>query len=268
VTQVAIVALFLPWLPIAIRWARSVGSGFWVEPMTLYDLWAAYVAYAGGSSVLFILILLLVLVGVVAQRRNVRGLALMLALATLPVVVPTIVSIVTKPTFTPRYGIVAPAALCALAACGVVALRNRIAQVVVTTALVALSINGSRAIPEKPDWRGLVAHVERAARPGDYIVMNPRRSTYVYDYYAKRTSDVTRKGLDAGAIPLSLPLNPGVTVWFIFEPGIYDPQDLLQRGQWRVRSTTEFRELTLLELGDESAQTAPTTSEASLLTHP
>ena len=91
---------------------------------------------------------------------------------------------------------------------------------------------------------------------------------YFYDYYAKRTRDVTRKGLDAGAIPLSLPLNPGVTVWFIFEPGVYDPQDLLQRGRWRVRSTTEFRELTLLELGDESAQTAPATSAATLPAHP
>jgi 4-amino-4-deoxy-L-arabinose transferase-like glycosyltransferase len=253
VTQVAIAALFLPWLPIAIRWARSVGSGFWVRPMTLYDLWAAYVAYAGGSGVLLILTLLLALVGVVAQRRHVRGLSLMLALATLSVVVPTIVSILTKPTFTPRYGIVAPAALCALAGCGVVALRNRIAQFVVTTALVALSINGLRAIPPKPDWRGLVAHVEREARPGDYVVMNPHRSTYLYDYYATRKTDVTRKGLDAGAIPLSLPLDPGVTVWFIYVPGEYSPDEVIRRGPWHVRSTKTFTHLTLLELDDDEA---------------
>jgi len=253
VTQVAIVALFLPWLPIAIRWARSVGSGFWVEPMTLSDLWAAYVAYAGGSRGALILILVLALLGVVAQRRNVRAVSLMLALATLPVVVPTIVSILTKPTFTPRYGIVAPAALYALAGCGVIALRNRIAQLVIALALVALSINGLRAIPNKPDWRGLVAHVEREARPGDYIVMNPHRSTYVYDYYATRKTDVTRKGLDAGAIPLSLPLNPGVTVWFIYVPSEYSPDEVLRRGPWHVRSTKRFTHLTVLELDDDEA---------------
>ena len=253
VTQVAIAALFLPWLPIAIRWARSVGSGFWVEPMTLCDLWAAYLAYAGGSSVLLILMLALALVGAVAQRRNLRGLALMLALATLSVVVPTIVSILTKPTFTPRYGIVAPAALCALAACGVVAVRNGIAQAAVTTVLVALSINGLRAIPDKPDWRGLVAHVEREARPGDYVVMNPHRSTYLYDYYATRKTDVTRKGLDAGAIPLSLPLDSGVTVWFIYVPGEYSPDEVIRRGPWHVRSTKTFTHLTLLELDDDEA---------------
>jgi mannosyltransferase len=252
VTQVAIAALFLPWLPIAIRWARSVGSGFWVRPMTLYDLCAAYVAYAGGTGILIALLVLVVL-GVIAERRNRRGIALMLALATLPVVVPVIVSILTKPTFTPRYGIVAPAALYALAGCGVIALRYRIAQVVLTLALAALSINGLRAIPDKPDWRGLVAYLQREARPGDYIVMNPHRSTYVYDYYATRRGDTTRKGLDAGAIPLSLPLNPGVTVWFIYVPGEYDPDEVLRRGPWHVRSTKGFTHLAVLELDDDEA---------------
>ena len=261
VTQVAIAALFLPWLPIAIRWARSVGSGFWVRPMTLYDIWVTYVAYAGGVSVLVVL-LILVMLGLIAQRSNRRGVALMLALGTLPVVVPVIVSILTKPTFTPRYGIVAPAALYALAGCGVIALRNRIAQVVLTLALVALSINGLRAIPDKPDWRGLVAHIEREARPGDYIVMNPHRSTYVYDYYAMRKTDVTRKGLDAGAIPLSLPLHPGVTVWFIYVPGEYSPDEVLRRGPWHVRSTKTFTHLTVLELDDDEAL-APGTQPAT-----
>jgi hypothetical protein len=115
--------------------------------------------------------------------------------------------------------------------------------------MVALSLAAIRDIPTKPDWRGTVAQVESIARPRDYVVMTPRRSTYIYDYYAKRT-DVRRKGFDSGAIPLSVPLDPGVTVWLIYERGAFDPKDVLERGAWRVRSTTERGSLIALELDD------------------
>lgn len=266
VAQIAIFSLFLPWLPIAIRWARSVGSGFWVAPMTARDLFGTYATYAGGS-LLALLLLMIAAVGVFAQRRNIRGVSLMLALAVLPVVVPVIVSILTKPTFTPRYGIVAPAALYALVGCGVAALRNGAVQSVIAIALAALSLQGMRAIPEKPDWRGLVAHVGRVARPGDYVIMTPRRSTYLYDYYATH-ADIRRKGFDSGAIPLSVPLEPGVTVWFIYEPGTFSPTSILQRGGWYVRSRQAFRHLAVLELENneapiDPAPAAPATTPAS-----
>jgi hypothetical protein len=262
VTQFAIAALFLPWVPITLRWARSVGSGFWLPPATLRDLWTPYLAYVGGSMPLLLVLMLLAIVGVLVNRRNVRGLALLLlALTALPVLVPVIVSILTKPTFTPRYGIVAPAALFAMAGCGVIALRHRVAQVSAATVLVALSLYAIRGIPRKPDWRGAVAYVEGVARAKDYIAMTPRRSTYIYDYYAKRSADVTRKGFDSGAIPLSVPLDPpGTRVWFIYEP-TYDPKDVLDRGGWRVRSTHPFDGLTILELddGSDATTTQPTT---------
>ena len=260
VTQLAIAALFLPWVPVTLRWARSVGSGFWLPPATARDLWAPYLAYVGESMPLLIVAVLLAIVGIVVNRRDVRSLALLLALTTLPVLVPVIVSILTKPTFTPRYGIVAPAALFALAGCGVIALRHRAAQVGAAIVLAALSLYAIRDIPRKPAWRSAITHVESSARPKDYIVMTPRRSTYIYDYYAKRGTDVTRKGFDSGAIPLSVPLDPpGTRVWFIYEP-TYDPKDVLDRGGWRVRSSHPFDGLTILELDDGSeATTLPTT---------
>jgi hypothetical protein len=261
IAQLAIAALFLPWLPITLRWARSVGSGFWLPPATARDLWTPYLAYVGGSMPLLVAIILLAIVGIIAQRRNVRGVTLMLALATLPVLVPVIVSILSKPTFTPRYGIVAPAALFALAGCGVIALRHELAQGSAAGVLVALSLFAIGNIPPKPDWRGAVAYVEQAARPKDYIVMTPRRSTYIYDYYAKRR-DVTRKGFDSGAIPLSVPLDPpGTRVWFIYEP-TYDPKEVLDRGGWRVLSThvsRRFEGLIVLELDDARPASSPGT---------
>jgi 4-amino-4-deoxy-L-arabinose transferase-like glycosyltransferase len=261
VTQIGVIALFLWWLPTTVRWARSVGSGFWVEPMTVRDLFTTYATYAGGTGAVMFL-LALAAIGVIAQRHSLRGVTLMLSLATLPVVVPIVVSILTKPTFTPRYGIVAPAALYALAGCGVAALGNRIVQVVVALSLAGLSVQGLRAIPDKPDWRGTVAHVETVVRPGDYIAMTPRRSTYIYDNYATRR-DVTRKGFDSGAIPLSVPLEPGVTVWFIYEAGSYDPSDVLQRGGWYVRSRHERKYLTVLELDDDGPPPVTTAPAAT-----
>jgi hypothetical protein len=261
VTQLAIAALFLPWVPITLRWARSVGSGFWLPPATARDLWTPYLAYVGGSMPLLIVVMLFAIVGVIVNRRNVRGLALLLALATLPVLVPVIVSILTKPTFTPRYGIVAPAALFALTGCGVIALRHHAAQIGTAIVLAASSLYAIRDIPRKPDWRSAVAHVESVARPKDYMAMTPRRSTYIYDYYAKRSADVTRKGFDSGAIPLSVPLDPpGTRVWFIYEPS-YDPKDVLDRGGWRVLKTHPFDGLTILELddGSDATTTQPTT---------
>jgi len=263
VTQVGIAALFLAWVPIAIRWARSVGAGFWLPPATLGDLWTPYVAYAGGT-ILAALLVGFAAVGAIAMRRNVRGVTLLLSLATLPVLAPTIVSILTKPTFTPRYGIVAPAALCALAACGIVALRSRIAQGVLVAGFVALSLHAMRDIPTKPDWRGAVAYAESVARSGDYIVMTPRRSTYLYDYYVTRRGDVTRKGFDAGAIPLSVPVEPaGARVWLIYTPGTLDLQSVLDRGGWRVLGSRELSGLAVLELHDMSQPVETTTRPAS-----
>ncbi|MGB7160406.1 MAG: glycosyltransferase family 39 protein, partial [Tepidisphaeraceae bacterium] len=250
VTQIGIIALFLWWVPTAIRWTKSVGAGFWLPPASGDDLWAAYLTYAGGSIATVLLLAVLLVIGVAeARRRNVIGLALMFSLATLPVFLPVIASILTKPTFTPRYGIVAPAALYALVGCGVIALRNRAAQGIVVAALVALSFNAMAWMSVNPDWRGAVAHLDRVARRGDYVVMTPRLSTYLWDRYATRT-DYRRKGFDAGAIPLSVPLADGVTVWFVYEPAIYPANSILARGGWQIRSSRRFEGLIVLELDD------------------
>src|SRR5687767_2013455 len=176
--NVAVLALFSPWIPIAIRWVRSVGTAFWQTPMTGDDIAETYRLYL-GSAAMTVACVALVVIGIARFRRH-HGLPLVLALATLPVFVPIVVSILTKPTFTYRYALFAPAGVFILLACGVMALPSRITRVLAVILLVVLSFAGRALTGEKPDWRGVIADVSERARPGDYVIFHPRLTTYLY----------------------------------------------------------------------------------------
>jgi uncharacterized membrane protein len=248
---VAVVALFSPWIPIAVRWVRSVGTAFWQTRMTGDDIAETYRLYL-GSAAMTVACVALVVMGVARFRRH-YGLPLVLALATLPVVVPIIVSILTKPTFTYRYALFAPAAVFILVACGVMALPGRTTRLFVAILLVGLSFAGRALTGEKPDWRGVIAYVGERARPRDYVIFHPRLTTYLYDHYARRT-DVHRKGFDTGTIPLGLPRPEGETVWLVYDPRSSMMNDVLRRGNWRVISHRGFRGAIVVELDDDDQQ--------------
>ena len=261
VLNVAVGAIFAPWVPTAVRWTKSVGTGFWVRPMTFDDLADAY-RWHLGSTAMVVAIVVFVVIGVARVRRHVLGLTLVLGLATIPVVVPVVLSILSKPTFTYRYAIAAPAGLFILAACGVTALRYRVAQIAAMGLLLSLSLTATLPDGQKPEWRTAIAYVTRAARPGDYVVLTPRLTTFLYDYYGTRT-DVTRKGIDFGTIPLGLPRPPGEHTWLVFNPRDTHVNYPLLRGPWCVLSRAAFGELLVLELDDEepaSSTTAPVPS--------
>jgi hypothetical protein len=82
------------------------------------------------------------------------------------------------------------------------------------------------------------------------VIFHPRRTTYLYDLYATR-ADIRRKGFDSGAVPLSLPLEPGVHVWLVYEPRTSEMNDVLRRGNWRVLSHRGFPDVIVVELDDD-----------------
>lgn len=248
VLNVAVVALFSPWTPIAFRWAKSVSAGFWITPMSGDDIAETYCTYF-GSTAMTIACAALAVIGVTRVRRH-YGLPLVLSLATVPVVVPVVVSILTKPTFTYRYALFAPAGVFVLVACGVMALPGRVTRALAVALLVALSLAADGPSGDKPDWRGAIAYISNRANSGDYVVFHPRLTTYLFDHYAAR-SDIRRKGFDSGAIPLGLPLEPGVRVWLVYDPRTSEMNDVIRRGNWRVLSHRGFRELLVVELDDE-----------------
>jgi uncharacterized membrane protein len=230
----AVVALFSPWIPAAITWTRSVSGGgtFWVRPMTLGAIPQAYRLYAGSCSLLA-LISLLVLIAL--WRRHERlGRVLFLALATLPVVIPVIASVLGKPTFADRYGIAASAGLFALAAAGLIAIGGRIPAVFGAMLIGGLSITSNASDWEKPDWRGAGRYLTANLRRGDVAVVNRKIGTYLYDYYVHRP-DVRRIGFDGPAIPGSFD-----HVWLIVHSDVVTPQQIIERGGWRVLSHRRF----------------------------
>jgi hypothetical protein len=250
--QIASVALFSPWLPVAVRWMRSVNAGFWVPPMTLDAVPEAFWFYCGSDAAVLLLAAIAVLAfyGARKPEEHVRvGLTLSVSLMLLPVVIPVIVSMFSTPSFTYRYGIIAPAALYLLAACGIAALRFRALQVVMTIALATLLWRGDAADWRKPDWRGAANFLETNMRPGDIAAVNNRRARYLYDYYVHRR-DIRRMAFDGDAVPLDLPRPQGQHVWLVLHDPSVPPRDILARGGWRVISQKAFHNVLVLELAD------------------
>jgi hypothetical protein len=250
-----VLALFSPWVPVVLRWVRSVHADFWVERMTGDTIPDAFRQYAGSTSLVLLLAVLL-LIGL-RHTRDARTVGLLLGLALLPVVVPVALSILTRPTFTPRYAIAAPVGLYLLAARGVMALPRRSLRAIVTAVALALSVVGTAGHLDKADWRGAVAYVEQVADADDVVVVTPKLNTYGYDHYARR-ADLRRKGFDSATIPLGLPLDEGVRVWLIYQSRDVVMNGVLARGNWRVVSHRDFHNLQVVELDDgEPPQTSP-----------
>ena len=165
--------------------------------MSWMEVVYAYRGYAGSTPMLLALLLLAV-IGLWRTRERTR-LVLPLALMLLPVVVPVAASVLSKPTFAPRYGLVAAAGLLALAAAGVAALRSPFFQGGCVAMLAILAASGVGTGLVKPEWRGAGAFMNANVQAGDVVVVTRKIATYIYDYYVPRRPDVRRLG-DAAAV--------------------------------------------------------------------
>jgi hypothetical protein len=173
----------------------------------------------------------------------------------LPVIVPVVGSVVGKPLFVARYGIIASPALCALAAWGMDFLRRRAAIGVMTAILVVLSLVPP-AVGSKEPWRDVVAYIEKWAHPGDYVVVNRRDASRAYEYYKIR-QDVHDKGFWGPFVTLGVPMAPGVHVWLV----LYDPnataRDIINNGNWTVVSQKTFPQIAVYELAGGQTERFP-----------
>jgi hypothetical protein len=250
--QLATAAVFLPFVPVVWGWFSNRSGAFWIKPMTLDEISATYLAYAGSRGLLG-LMALLGICGVAFHRRNRMAAALLLSLLFLPVIVPVVGSVLSKPLFVARYGIIASPALCALAAWGIDLLHKRVPMALMTVILVALSFLSPRVVRTE-EWRDVTAYVEKWAHPGDRVVINRRDASRAYEYYSVRT-DVHYKGFWGPFVTLGVPMPQGVHVWLI----LYDPnstaRDIINNGNWTVVSQKSFGQIVVYELA--GGQTDP-----------
>jgi hypothetical protein len=247
--NLAVLALFSPWIRISIRWARDVQQSFWIPPVHPLDLWMTYRAYAGSTAML----ILLAGAALMGLRRAARrgALALLASLALLPVVVPIAVSILTRPTFTPRYGLIASAGWIGVAAGGIMTLRNLPLRAGTLAAITFFAAVATLPPVDKPPWRQAGAWLERHMKSTDIAVISRKNTTYLYDYYVHR-ADVRRFGFDGSAIPVTLPLPPGQHVWLILQANVEPRAAILARGGWKVLNSNAFDGVEILELTDAS----------------
>jgi mannosyltransferase len=261
----AVAALFAPWVPTAIAWTRSVATAdFWAHarPATWADIIHTYRLYA-GSGLMFLALAALATYAMLRLRGWRTTLVLPATLAVLPVVVPVALSVLTKPTFADRYGLLAAAGLFTLAAVGLVAIPNRWGRVTAVIVLCVLTTGARGTGYIKPDWRSAGRFIAATVQPGDAVVINRKNATYLYDYYVKRPDPPLprRSGFDGEAIPLSLPLDPpDRKVWLVLHGDLVTIDQILARGPWRVTAKHPFYGVQVFEL---SVETSPATTPAS-----
>jgi mannosyltransferase len=254
ILQLAIVALFAPWIPIAIRWTHTLPISAFPPPANLDDIAASYRLYCGSTAMVLVLVALAVFswhgFSTRAKQnprvKNSCHAILAISLMLVPVVLP----IVIFHRFTDRYAIVAPAGLYLAAACGIARIRWRTIQCLLVISLAAMSYRDGANDWRKPDWRGAGEYLNRCMRPTDVAAVNRRLSRYLYDYYVHRP-DVPRKAFDGDAIQLGLPLPADQHVWLVLANETNPPRDILARGNWHVISQRKFYEVIVLELSDK-----------------
>ncbi len=249
-------ATVLPFLPIILFWVRRQSMGFWIPRPTFDSITAAYLDYAGRPVLLCAFVALMV-IGV--NRARARA-ALPIALLTLPVLAPIIVSMLRTPLFISRYGLAAAPGMFLLVASGIGAIRWSILQCALLIVLIEWSLQAPREAPME-DWRAAAQYVDALANPKDYVVINERFATIPFNFYSHR-SDLTVKGFWGGRVTLGLPLDPGVHAWLVLNRPSVPMQEIIDAGNWRIVRQKSFREIIALELADGQTEKLPPEQDA------
>jgi mannosyltransferase len=214
--------VFLPWVPTLLAQLYRVERAFWIRGQV--TLASAVEAQAGSSILAWMLGPLAataVLVSVVRSRRHageaVAAATLCAAVIACVIGLPFALSRVSRPVFLPKYTIAASLAFLTLAARGVVLLPTRVLRGGALIAIVTLTVVPLRAYlttRHKDDWRDIVAHLERAAEPGDLVVFSQAFGVEPFHYYARRTDLVELPFLDTseGLTTRSVNVFAGVAV--------------------------------------------------------
>jgi MYXO-CTERM domain-containing protein len=294
--QLAVVALFLPWLPNAIAQAASNATYFpgrvtW--DTVVLETWRAF---SGGdfphlsqpaqpppTGALWLALILLGAIGPLIRRR--RGFYTLTL--TLTLIVPLLLMSILawdKPKFAPRYMLPSLPAFVTLAALGVDALlrfRSRWLAVVAllpmllipaVDLIVAAQIYFDPPIA-RPDTRSVAAYIDAHAEAGDAILLVGGHQWPVFEYYYHGAADViplppdllpaAQSPLDARVISqLAEIAETHPRAWLVlWQQTIADPMSMtlteLRSQARRLEVGQNFHEMSLLLFDLRGAQFAP-----------
>jgi len=255
--NLAIAVLFAPMVPVVLRWLSAVNVTFWVKKAYWFDITRAYWVYSGSKPLLLLAAALFVLGVRCLWRRNSAALPLLLSLTFVPVVLPVMISVLTHPSFAPRYGMVACAGFFPIIGAGIASLwwPLRWVATIVVIALSLSAIDGEATKIPKAPWRDAMAYLDRTVPRGDVVVVHIKAGSRLYNYYNTR-QDLRPRPFDSRTLPVGLPLNPGQHVWFLLYEEWYPLRSMLDRGPWHVIAHRRFGDILIMELEGDSASAA------------
>lgn len=201
ITGAAVVAGYLPWLSVLLRQTLKASNGFWLAPISLWDVEAAFYkpfAYKDifpgiqpRMSVLLLLSLLLIVCGVViAVKRKAekeRTFSLFLLFVFLGTILTTIiVSMVVAPIFYSRYMMVCTGLFLFLVSLGISQLPGRYLQLAVLGVYAFLNIFTLRDVYTQNFnffVKDLAQDLKDEIQPGDLIITSDSYSLGPATYY-------------------------------------------------------------------------------------
>ena len=284
--QLAVVLLFLPWLPILYHQVTTGGGG-WVERSigrpTLYALVDTWLYFSIGLDsqlypgwlrrVAYLLYGICTLAAVLSMFRlgrhetgahsesNLEGEVFCLALAGFPILSVWLVSQI-KPMYSVRYLLLFLPYYCILVAKGIDSLRWKSVSGALVLFLACTLLLGNWntwCTEQNPDWRGVTSHVLDRAQPGDVVLFSPRWNEKPFDYYSRGRLDINMDlpipvTVDAAQQVLDSIRQRYRRVWLVWQRGHYsDPDGVVRQildSQYRVVEQNEFRGVDHLILYD------------------
>jgi uncharacterized membrane protein len=147
--------------------------------------------YPGRSGPYWLLLVLAVILAAAlrtgrrASSARAPALWLLTAVSLVPVLLAWLVSQL-RPIVTSRYLLPMVPPLAALVAAGLWEIRPALGRCLLAGALMAAqarSLYRQDVNPDRPDWRGAAALVQRCQQPGDQLLVAPAYQIYVLEYY-------------------------------------------------------------------------------------
>lgn len=198
------VVLYLPWVPVLATQAERVAEGYWIRPLTGWTVPNAWLQLfwprvaAGQPSRIAVVVVSLMVVGVLALsalKNRVAG-WLVLAMAMVPVLCATAVSLAWAPIVVPRYFVFAQVfVFCAVAAAVWRVGRGRL-RAVAAVGLVAASLGvhwrtvGGLDVAGHPGLRAAVDYVlSRRGTDEPLVVVHPA-IFHAVRYYGRGAAEV------------------------------------------------------------------------------
>jgi len=292
--QLAVVLLFLPWMPVLYRQVTTGGGG-WVErsvgrPLlsALVNTWLYFnvgldsqlypVMLRRAAYLLFALCVLVAILRMLrlgeaksrllsgeAKSHYREGILFCLVYAVLPVLTIWLLSQV-KPMYSVRYLLPFFPPYCILVAAGIDSLPRSRARIAVALLLVLTLLVGNWnvwRVEQNADWRGVTLHVLAQAQPGDVVLFSPRWNVKPFDYYNRGRVDINMDLPIPVAVDAAQSVVAGISqryrrVWLVWQPGHYsDPNGIAKQildRQYRVAQDKSFRGVDRLILYDLTVQ--------------